>query len=173
MNKYIVIKDGVIVAKLEGETFDGSLVGGGYDTVAIDPSGLFNVGDAYTLEQWELYNLTLDDWKNRKNEEIRQKYAEEEVKPVAVNGVTYHGGFDSAIKLDAAMRLAEAAGSSNVTFYDVGNVGVSLTLAAAKGVVLSVAAAASDAMATKQALMLAIKAGADTAAVRGITWPAS
>lgn len=59
MQNWLLIKDGVIVAKVLKDTeivpedYEGA-----YDTVTTDPSGLFSVGNVYSIEQWEEYNLT-------------------------------------------------------------------------------------------------------------------
>ena len=46
-----------------------------YDTITHDPSGQFKVGDAYSIEKWEEYNLTFEDWKLRKLNEVKGKSA--------------------------------------------------------------------------------------------------
>jgi len=56
-----------------------------------------------------------------KKEELTNAFNEESTKPVEVNSIMYNGGFDSAIKLDAAKRLNETAGLTVVTFYDIDN----------------------------------------------------
>ena len=62
----IYIKNGFVVTE-ETE---------GIDTVVEDPSGKFKTGDEYTLEQWEEYNLSFEDWKLRKLHDVKSKSEE-------------------------------------------------------------------------------------------------
>jgi hypothetical protein len=75
---------------------------------------------------------------------------------ITVNSIIYSGGFDSAIKLDAAMRLSQAANQTSVTFYDVSNIGHILTLADALTVVIAVSTAYQVALARKQTALVNI-----------------
>jgi len=70
--------------------------------------------------------------------------------PVDVSGVLYDGGYDSALKLDAARRLAEKVGNTTVTFYDASNVAHELSLADADTVIIAIASAYQAALADKQ-----------------------
>lgn len=171
MPNYIIINKGLVVDTQVSDVFNPSLVAGAFDTVTEDPSGLFVVGDAYSIEAWENHNFTLDQWKDRQKSKIRSRYREESIKPVTVAGVNYHGGFDSAIKLDAEMRLSEAVGSTTTTFYGINNNSNILSIAEAKTVVLSVANAYQDLLATKQALMVAVDQSIDRASVEFYVWP--
>jgi len=94
--------------------------------------------------------------KEAKRTEVRTAYELDAGADVLVGTVTYQGGFDSAIKLDSAKRLAEAAGLTKVTFFDSTNSPQVLLLADAQLVILSVAAAFQTALARKQAAMVKI-----------------
>lgn len=59
----IYIKNGLVVAE-ETE---------GIDTVTEDPSGKFKIGDEYTTEKWEMYNLPFESFLDRKRSEIDSK----------------------------------------------------------------------------------------------------
>lgn len=88
---------------------------------------------------------------------IRKNFRETENQPVTdSNGITWNGGFQSAIRLDAAKRLAETAGQTTVTFYDVDNIGHSLSIADATSVVMQVAEAFQTKYAAKQAALSAL-----------------
>jgi len=102
--------------------------------------------------------------------EIRSAYAATGSAVVA-NGVTWDGGFDSAIKLDAAKRLAEAAGASDVTFFDAANAPHVLDFATAQSVIIGVASAFQAALATKQALMRAINDAQTESDLYLVEWP--
>jgi len=58
MINWLLIENGKIVAR---EPKDSEVLpsdySGTFDTVTIDPSGLFKVGEQYTIEQWEVYNI--------------------------------------------------------------------------------------------------------------------
>lgn len=58
---------------------------------------------------------------------------------VVLNGINWVGGFDSALKLDGAKRMAEIATQTEVTFFDADDTGHILSIADATMVVLSVA----------------------------------
>jgi len=94
--------------------------------------------------------------KEAKRTEVRTAYELDAGADVTVGTIVYQGGFDSAIKLDAAKRLAEAAGLLDVTFFDSTNNPQVLLLADAQLVILSVAAAFQTALARKQAAMVKI-----------------
>ncbi len=101
-----------------------------------------------------------------KKNEVRTDFLLSEQTPV--NG--YNGGFDSAIKLDAAMRLAETAGQTDVTFFDVLNQPHVLTLAEAKAVVLAVAGTYQVLLAKKQTLFSAISSADTQEQLDGVSW---
>ncbi len=83
---------------------------------------------------------TLEDVKVLKKQEITKAFNEEIVKAVDVNGVLYHGGFDSALKLDGAKRISESAGATEVTFFDTSNKGAILSIGAATNVIAKIGA---------------------------------
>ncbi|TVO57514.1 hypothetical protein [Denitromonas halophila] len=114
---------------------------------------------------------TFEEMKESKRADIRAAYALSAEAPVIADGVTWDGGFDSAIKLDAAKRLAESAGLSDVTFYSSDNLPHVLSFSAALQIVIAVAGAFQSALATKQTLMRAIDDAADTDELALVVWP--
>lgn len=94
--------------------------------------------------------------KKDKENLIREEYESDCLSPVDVLGVTYNGGFESAIKLDAARRLVEAAGLPTVTFFDIDNNGHNLSLADALQVCIAVGASFQTKLARKQSAFNAI-----------------
>lgn len=115
--------------------------------------------------------FTLEQLKDKKRQEIRHAYATAASQPVTdANGVTWNGGYESAMKLDAAIRLAELAGATDVTLYDITNAGHLLPLADAKAVVLVIGDYVQTQFAKKQQLMLDIDAAADQASLDAIVW---
>lgn len=111
-----------------------------------------------TLITWEevqdLKNPpTIEQLKDRKYQKIREDFAKVVNNDVGI----YQGGFDSAIKLDAAKRLAEAAGQTQTTFYDADNIAHTLTLAEAQNIIIAVALAYQSSFAVKQGRMVIVK----------------
>lgn len=102
---------------------------------------------------------------------IRERYAQAATANIEVAGLTWDGGFDSAIKLDAAKRLAEAAGASDVTFFDAANDPHVLDFVTAQTIVISVASAFQSALATKQALMRAVADAQSESDLNLVEWP--
>ena len=89
---------------------------------------------------------------------IRTWFSAVESGPVDSIGVTWNGGYDSAMKLDAAHRLSGEAALPGVTFYDVDNVGHDLNLVDARQVVIDVSVQYQMLFSQKQQLMVATMA---------------
>lgn len=112
---------------------------------------------------------TLPQLKENKKTEIKNAFESNSNLPVLVSGVYWNGGFDSAIKLDAAMRLSQAAGQSNVSFFDINNLPHVLSFTDALIIVITVAGNYQYNLAKKQQLTVAIdSATIDT--ISSITW---
>lgn len=99
----------------------------------------------------------LDMAKEVKRNQIRAEFDVVSNMPVTVNSVSYVGGFESAIKLDAAKRIGEQAGAIEVVFFDINNAPHVLSLADATAVVLSVGADYQTKFGTKQSRMVAVE----------------
>ena len=121
-----------------------------------------------TTERYDF--RTLDEIRSAKKSSIRSAYDAACSQSVDVGSVLYDGGFDSAVKLDAAMRLAQTAGAAQVTFYDSENDPHILDMDAALAVVLAVSSAFSAMMDKKQALFKQIETAEDIDAVLAIAW---
>lgn len=113
---------------------------------------------------------TIDELKEAKFTEVRTAYDAAALQPVEVLGFTWDGGFDSAIKLDAAKRLSEAANASGVRFYDTSNIGHDLNFTDALSVCIAVAVAFQTVLAKKQALFGQINAATTIPQVDAISW---
>lgn len=102
---------------------------------------------------------------NSKRGDIRTAFNTAAILPVTdANSDVWSGGFDSALKMDAAKRMAEMAGFTQVSLFDAANVERVLTIEAASVVVLTVGADYQTKFAQKQALMAAVDALPNTAA---------
>lgn len=113
---------------------------------------------------------SLSELKTAKYNEIRDAYNVAADLPVDALNATWNGGFDSAIKLDAAKRLSESAGATGVRFYDIDNVAHDLSFADALTVVIAVAVAYQTALGNKQNKFAAITAATTKTQVNAIKW---
>lgn len=99
-----------------------------------------------------------------KRGDIRTAFNTAELLPVTdTNSTTWSGGFNSALKMDAAKRMAQLAGFTQLSLFDLANVEHVLTVEAAEVVVLTVGADYQTKFAQKQALMVAVDALPNTA----------
>jgi len=114
--------------------------------------------------------LALLNTQNAKREEIRNAYSTAVTAPQTVGGITYHGGFESVIRLDAAKRLAEDLSQSDVTLFDVDNVGHTLSIADATEVIQTLGQQTQTDFAKKQGLLVDIENAANSATADGIAW---
>lgn len=116
-----------------------------------------------------VYDLTRG--REAKFAEIRAAFARGAVEPIRdAAGVEWHGGYESAQKLDGAWRLAERSGLAEVIFYDTSNVGHTLPLAAADEIVKLVAGRYQQDFGRKQALMVVAATAGSAAELESITW---
>lgn len=81
----------------------------------------------------------LEEVRTLKKQSIRITYEADCLNSVTSLDIVWDGGFESAIKLDAARRLAEAAGATYVIFYDSVNIAHTMSLADALQVCIAVA----------------------------------
>lgn len=107
--------------------------------------------------------------KDAKRAAIRAAYSVAVIAPQQINGVTYHGGFDSVIRLDGAKRLAVDLGMNEVTLFDIDDVGHALAIADATQVIQVLGQKTQADFAKKQGLMVDIK-NADLAGLAAISW---
>lgn len=113
---------------------------------------------------------TLEGYQDAKRVEIRAAYAEAETAPVELDGVQWHGGLGSAIRLDSALRFSQNAGQDSIMFYDVNNEGYDLPLVDAFSILTAVAANYQQTLSKKQRLMRMIDQADTVANVEVITW---
>jgi hypothetical protein len=133
------------------------------NTLYYKPDGstttITEIGD-FPEPDWSLEPIpkSLIDIKTEKLNEIRDDYKAAEIEPVDALDISWNGGFDSAIKLDAARRLSEAAGAPGVEFFDVSNVGHQLSFADALVVCITVASVYQNTLSKKQRLFKEVEA---------------
>jgi len=120
--------------------------------------------------QAEADKAALDAAKKKQKAIIRTAFEISANAPVTVAGVTYNGGYDSALKLDGAKRLAELTGHTSVTFYDIGNFSHILTIAEANDVITSIATSYQSSLSKKQSKLVYINAATTIADVEAAIW---
>ena len=87
-----------------------------------------------------------------KSAELKTVFETSANQAVTVNGVVWDGGFDSALRLDGAQRLAEQAGLGVAVFHDAANNTHELSFADAMTVVTTISAAFQECLAVKQSI---------------------
>ena len=104
--------------------------------------------------------------KNLKKQQIRDAFrdafAAADAPPVDALSLKWNGGYDSALKLDAAKRLAELVGKREVVLYDIYNTGHKMNVTDAETVIIAVGADYQKKFAKKQTLMRQVDALPDT-----------
>ena len=108
--------------------------------------------------------------KELKKDEFTNTFNLESIKPVEVNSISYNGGFDSAIKLDAEKRLKETAGLLEVTFYDVDNKPNILSIKDATDIIISIASKFQDDFAKYQGLKVQLEGKKTVNTIEALSW---
>lgn len=117
-----------------------------------------------------LTHVSLPDLKELKKSEIRAKFEIDSNKSVLALTYSWNGGFDSAIKLDAAKRLSESAGLTSVVFFDLNNIPHSLSFTEALQVIISVASSFQYQLGKKNSLLNIIDAATSVSEVNNVSW---
>jgi len=108
--------------------------------------------------------------KSKKREEIKQAFAIEELQPVESLSIQWNGGYDSALKLDGAKRMAEMMTLNTVDFYDVNNISHDLSISDAETVITGVGVVYQTLFKKKQNLFLQIDSATTVGELDGIYW---
>ena len=132
----------------------------------------FNLGETpdSTVQKTLPTAIKLEHIKVAKRNEIRAAFFTDTTTPVVVDTVSYHSGIESAYRLDAALRLNEKAGLTEVSFTGIDNEAHVLTVAQANAVILAVGQDYQIKFMKKQLKMVAIKNAADEKAINLITY---
>lgn len=141
-------------------------------------NGYFKDSDGFVKHNYQILDKTneellaiIDVLKAEKKNQIKNIYEKVISEDVTdSNNNTWNGGFDSAMKLDAAKRLAETISSPTVTFFDSANQAHMLTISEATDVVLAVANVFQVALAQKQNLYDEINDATTIAALDAAEW---
>ena len=114
--------------------------------------------------------VVLEEEKEKKRDEVRMAFFYEHDTPVSDGVIQWHGGFDSALKLDGALRMAQNAGLTEVTFFDVSNTAHTLTVEEANQVIGLVSNKYQTDLAKKHALLNQINNATTLEEVQSIVW---
>lgn len=157
-----------------GEPKDNSwYIVGSHDSVEVYSDATYDEAKIKAIVEVHIKDAdirALNKVKDTKKEEIRQRFNSESNLPVKAEGKTWNGGYDSAIKLDAARRLAESAGLKEVTFYDIENKACTLSHTSAQKVVSTLAGDYQLKFAKKQTLFATISQADSENKVNHISW---
>lgn len=176
MSKFILFTNGILEARYDVAIHGDNIP---IEAIAVTDELFFQTineqDGVWSLVDGKIVKLpfpepTLDELKAAKRNEIRIQYEADANAPVQALGETWDGGFESAIKLDAARRLSDAAGANTVTFYDVNNVGHEFYLAEALDVVIQVSFAYQTQLAKKQGLFIQIDSAQNKEQLDDIKW---
>lgn len=88
-----------------------------------------------------------------KQEQIREEFKAELLAPVKALDLLWNAGFDSALAIDCAERMAEKAGQEKLLLHDSENVSHSLTLAQAQTIAITIGSDYQTKLAIKQKRM--------------------
>jgi len=113
---------------------------------------------------------TLEEERNKKKREITNAFILESLENVEVNSIVFNGGFDSAIKLDAAKRLNETAGHAEVTFYDIDNKPNKLSIEDATTVITTIANKYQQDLAKYQGLKVQLFNAKEIDTIESLSW---
>lgn len=144
----------------------------------VEDNGYFKDTDNFVKHNYQVVDKSdaelleiMDALKAEKKAEIKAAFIDASNADVTDdNNNTWNGGFDSAMKLDAAKRLAETIGSPTVTFFDVDNQAHMLSIADATDVVLAVSNVFQAALAQKQNLYDEINDATTVAQLDAAEW---
>lgn len=133
---------------------------------------IFNLGESpdSTMQTTIPTAILLERTKETKRKEIRVEFYNDCLNSVVVDTISYHGGIDSAYRLDGALRLTEKASLTEVSFTDVNNVAHVLTIAQANVIILAVGQDYQTKFMNKQQKMVDIESAADEVAVNLIQY---
>ena len=142
----MIIKDNVVVYSNDVQLTTEGAMGGKGLSAFIDPNtnldtaqfvdqqmpGSYKAGELfYNNGDFTLTSRGLETLIERKKNNVRNSF-NETIKTQEISGVEYHGEYDSILKMDGALRLAETAGLTEIKLYDTSNNGHVFSIADAK-----------------------------------------
>ena len=168
---FAIVTSGFVSNTIDIDDADSNSIAA-FSAIAIPPGQAVSIGFTYSAGVFAapVIVLTLAQAKEAKKSAIRAAFEAASNANIPVAGVVYQGGYEKAMRLDAAKRLAELAGQTSTVFYDITNVGRTLTIAQATVIVLAISAAYQTGFARKQARMVAIDAATTMADISAIVY---
>ena len=137
-------------------------------------NGFILIGDKvyndYQYVDKEESEISIDALKIERKDLIRSAFSSIESNSITVNSIEYHTGFESAAKLKMVIDLAELASETEVTFFDIENVGHNLTISDAKALLSEIYNDYKTKFAKKQSLLTDIDAATTITDVEAIIW---
>jgi hypothetical protein len=174
-NKVIISASNIILHTTHAEVERTKYYGGITDTthtLISDKSVPYGQANWWTYEtgQFTLTETGLSERKLEKKAEIKSAFESHENDPVEALSVQWNGGYESAMKLDAAKRMSELTALTVVTFFDLDNQAHSLSIDDATIVILTVGNAYQMLFQKKQSLYQQIDNANDATTLDAITW---
>jgi len=114
--------------------------------------------------------VTLPDAKSKKREEIQNAFGLAAAASQLVEGVTYRGGLDAAMRMDFDIRIAEKAGKTKVILMDTDDAEHDLLLADANTVLTALGQKTKANHVKKRGLLRAIENAPNETALNAIKW---
>jgi len=128
---------------------------------------LINDNDSWRVKTPKDY---LQNYKQQKKAEIKQAFLKASVEPVTINNILWNGGFDSAIKINGAIQLAQTTNASDVTIYDYNNQSNQLTIDDAQNLAIEIGKKYQSDLAKKQTLYAQIENATTKDDIDKIVW---
>lgn len=143
-------------------------------TKVVDNGMVYNNGIAYTeylQVEKEEEELDLVNFKEEQKIFIKEEFETHlEGNHVSFNEVEYHAGIESTIRLTTVINSAEIIGDTEITFFDVNNIGQTLTIDDAKTLLTAMHNDFQTQLAKKQSLLNDIENANTVSEVLSLTW---
>ena len=131
----------------------------------------FEVGTDEVVKTYNIQDIDIEVFKERKQLEIKKAFQGASVEPVTdSSGVTWSGGINSSLSLDGAVRIAEQAGATETTIYDNDDNPHTMNITDAKNVVMTIGIKYEQNFGKRQSLYKQIKDATTINEVENITW---
>ena len=117
------------------------------DAIEVSDKQFLDLSQNITTKAWDHNRNTVVDYEKpfdfesqalAKKQQIRAAFEGSALLPVEHAGITYNGGFMTALRIDGVRRVAEAKGEDVITFHDLSNQPRQLSLAEATGATIAI-----------------------------------
>lgn len=129
MINFITIKGGIVQSVQECVDYT-QVIKGDSDTTTIDNSKLFKVGDAYSIEAWESYNLTAKEKEDKliAEADALKQQALDSITVTTLSGKTFDGRDKDQIRMLSAIQASTILGLTEHTWKLANNTTATVTI---------------------------------------------